>query len=385
LFFYGVVFGRLNNTMVNEIYKFNRGDVAEGILGAALAAKFTNRPSSLKDKNVPITVAMIDNVLDEFFRSNRMIEFKAKDIVAVRGQYVSDAINFSIALPEAAAKLLSNKQNRTVVKDLYDSAISYVEKTWTEDVLKFALNGQLDNIIILSDGVGDQKGTKADIKVTINGKPYTRQISLKVAGGEQFAQVSGDEFEKQQKVWEDILNLDISELEKLYLSEIKNYDKKQIFSSREDAKLNEFKDMIKSAARVVYKEAAKQIQSKIASKDNTFFQNLAKLIFEGATRGDASIELVKLEGGKFKQLQFSKDFIEIYTNQLKKSNLKAKFKETGDPLVEIFAGTETKANLILKIRVKVEASSSQTKGGKFYKPYMRNLVEAGPLMFSLLS
>ena len=167
--------------MADEIHKFNRGDAAEGILGAALVAKFANRPKSLKDKNAPITVAMIDHVLDEFFKVNRMIEFKVKDIVAVKSTYATDVIEFSIALPEAAAMLLSKKQNRSVVKDLYDSAILYVEKTWTDDVIKFALNGQIDTVRILSDGVGDQKGTKADIKVTINGKPYTRQISLKSA------------------------------------------------------------------------------------------------------------------------------------------------------------------------------------------------------------
>ena len=56
--------------MADEIHKFNRGDAAEGILGAALVAKFANRPKSLKDKNAPITVEMIDHVLDEFFKVN---------------------------------------------------------------------------------------------------------------------------------------------------------------------------------------------------------------------------------------------------------------------------------------------------------------------------
>ena len=80
-----------------------------------------------------------------------------------------------------------------------------------------------------------------------------------------------------------------------------------------------------------------------------------------------------------------KDFMKVYTEQLKKSNLKAKFRETGDPLVQIYAGSETKSNLLLQIRVKVEAASSNSKDGKVYRPYMRNYVEAGPLMFALLN
>jgi len=371
--------------MVNEIKKFNRGDVAEGILGAALTAKFVNRPKSIKEKNKPITKKMIDDILDKFFKKNKMITFKAKDIAAKAVSGIVDNVNFSISLPEAAADLLSIKKNRDVVIDLYDSAIKYVEETWADDVMEFALNGQMDTITILSDGVGDQKGTKADIKITINGKPYEKQISLKVSGGEQFAQVSGDEFEKQQKIWEDILMLDIVSLKEKYLKEIENYDKKEVFSSRDNEKLNSFKNMIKAASSIVYEDAAKQIQQKIRTKNDKFFNNLAKLVFEGATSGDTTIELVKLEGGKFKRLQFNKDFVKIYSDQLKKSNLIAKFRETGDPLVQLYAGTESKQNLILQIRVKVEAASTQTKAGKVYRPYMRNYVEAGPLMFGLLN
>jgi hypothetical protein len=362
--------------------KFNRGDVAEGILGAALTAKFTHRsPGKMKD---PVTKAMIDYVLDQFFRANTMIEFKVKDVAASKGSAVVDGIRFSINLPTAAANLLKDKNSRKVVDDLYDSAIEYVEKAWEEDVIEIASNGTVDEVLIMSDGVGDQKGTKADIKVTVNGKPYRKQISLKVAGGEQFAQVSGDDFEKQQKVWEDILGLNIAPLEKKYNEAIKNYDKKEFFSSREEKRLHEFKDMIKTAAGIVYQEAAKQIQLKINSKNTEFFTNFAKLVFEGATKGDQSIELVKLQQRSFKQLKFDANFIKNYSEQLKKSNLKAKFRESGDPLVQIFAGSESKSNLILQIRVKVEAASRNTKAGKVYSPYMRNYVEAGPLMFNLL-
>lgn len=362
--------------------KFNRGDVAEGILGAALTAKFANRsPEKLKN---PVTKEMIDYVLNQFFSANRMIEIKVKDIAASKGDAVVDGIRFSINLPTPAANLLKDKNSRKIVDDLYDSAIEYVEKAWEEDVVELATNGKVDDIIIMSDGVGDQKGTKADIKVTINGQPYRKQISLKVAGGEQFAQVSGDDFEKQERIWQDILGLDIKALESKYNTAIKNYDKKEVFSSREERRLGEFKDMIKTAAGVVYQEAAKQIQQKISSKDTNFFNNFAKLVFEGATKGDASIELVKLQQRTFKQLKFDKNFIKNYSDQLKKSNLKAKFRETGDPLVQIFAGSESKSNLILQIRVKVEAASRNTKAGKVYSPYMRNYVEAGPLMFNLL-
>jgi len=370
--------------MAEEKKKWTRGDVAEGILGAALTAKFVNRPQSLTDKNIEITKDMIDDILDDFFRKSTLITYKAKDIIAKKGKVTLDDVNFSINLPEAATQLLSVKSNRNIVHDLYDSAISYVEETWKDEVMSFAINGQMDSIDIISDGVGDQKGTKADIKIIVNNQPYKRQISLKVAGGEQFAQISGFDFSKQQKIWEDILKLNVSELEKKYNDALSNYDSTKLFSSRKDEQLKAFKDMIKEATSIVYSDAAKQIQQKINSKDSKFFTNLANLVFMGATRGEESIELVKLEQRKFKQLKFNKDFVELYSNQLKKSKLIAKFSTDGDPIVKIYVGSELKQNLLLQIRTKVEAPSKITKAGKMYSPYLRNLVEAGPLMFNLL-
>jgi hypothetical protein len=109
------------------------------------------------------------------------------------------------------------------------------------------------------------------------------------------------------------------------------------------------------------------------------------LVFKGATLGDASVELVKLENKKYKTLNFSDEmFTTLYSSALKRNKLQCVFSTTGDPIVQIYAESCSPANLILKIRVKVEATSRQTTQGKAYSPYMRNLVEAGPRMFSLL-
>lgn len=364
--------------------KFNRGDVAEGILGAALTAKFINRPKSLKDKNVLLTKKMIDDVLDEFFAKADITEFKRKDIVASRGKIVFDKIQFYMGLTAPATTLLSKKASRYIVDDLYDSAITYIEDTWTKEVLSFALNGQIDTIQIDSDGIGDQKGTKADIKIKINGKDYKRQISLKVKGGDQFAQVGGGDFSKQKVLWNDILDLDIDKLEKAYNNALADFDKTELFSSREDKKIEKIKEMMKEAVGYTYKEAAKQMTKKVASKDSKFFNNLAKLIFEGATRGNETIELVKLEKGKFKQLKFNNDFLKLFASQLKKSNLKVVYVETGIPTVRFYANTATTQNLILQIRPKLTAESRTTKAGKVYSPYLRNIFESGPLLFNLL-
>jgi hypothetical protein len=363
--------------------KFNRGDAAEGILGAALAAKFAKRPKAIGQAFPKLTIKDIDDMLDDFFSTGRRVNTRVGDIVVSKGKSkVRDNIVLGIGLPDAAMKLLKKKANRKVVYDLYESAISYVEDTWLKEVEIYAINANPDEIEILSDGVGDQKGTKADIKININGKPYKRQISLKVGGGDQFAQVSGHEFSKQAKIWNDMLGLNISNLEKKYNDAIKNYNSTLCFSSRDDKKLMGLKQMVKDAAGIVYKEASRQIGEKIRSKDTKFFTNFSNMVFFGATRGDESIELVKLETS-VKRLRFDRNFVKRYTETLKKSNMKVSFREVGDPLVQIHSGGVGKSNLVLQIRVKVEAASKSTKQGKMYSPYMRNYVEAGPKMFSI--
>ena len=363
--------------------KFNRGDVAEGILGACLAAKFINRPANATDKYPKVTKKHIDEVLDDFFRSGGELVEEVKD-KAVKKRRVKDKVIFSIALPVAALNLLKDKKSRKkMVDDLYDSSIAYVEKEWSQDVTDFYMNGNPDTIEVRSDGTGDQKGTKADIKMDVNGKKYHRQISLKVGGGDQFAQVSGDEFSKQLAIWNDILGLDIRKMEKKYDVAMKGYDKTKFFASRDNKKLVAFKDMLKTASRAVYIEASKQIKAAISSKKNAFYNSLVKLVIDGVTKGELEVELVKLESSKYKRLTFDKKSQAAYVRRMKKLSLKVSVPTGIDPQVRIYDGSENKKNLILQIRVKIEAPSKRTPAGKVYKPYMRNYVEAGPRLFTI--
>jgi len=156
-----------------------------------------------------------------------------------------------------------------------------------------------------------------------------------------------------------------------------------LFSSREDVRLAALKTMIKTAVHAVYKDAAAQMKQLVSVNNKQFYENIAKLVYQGATLGDASIELVKLENRKYKNLKFSDaDFTTIYSTRLKNAKLIVRVSESGDPKVQVYAESMTPANLIIQIRAKVESRSSKTK--KTYSPYLRNLVEAGPKMFSLI-
>lgn len=369
--------------MADEI-KINRGDVAEGILGATLTAKFiTVEPLSISE-NKKLTYADIDAVLDKYSRSaanTTGISFKTK--AAKAG--MNDNITFKMNLTKSSLDLLGQTAaKRAIVHDLYDSAIDYVEKTWTEEILALINNGRVDNVLVNSDGLGDQKGTKADIKISVNGVPYHRQISLKVKGGEQFAQITGTDFLKQKLLWQDILSLDIEHLDDVYHKALEGYDKTKSFASREDAQVTEYKNIIKSATAVTYKEAAAQMQRLNSMGSAKFFQNIAKFILSGAAgKAGENIELVKLEKRSYKQLKFDESFIKSYSEKLKKEKLLISFRPYGDPVVQVFIGAQSGPNLLFQVRVKIAAESSMTKAGKIYRPYARHIIEAGPKMFSI--
>ena len=106
--------------MQETTLKFNRGDVAEGILGATLVAKFINRPKNLNDSNVVVTKKMINDVLDDFFKKSSSVSYNVKDIVSKKGRFAVDNIKFGMSLPLPAFTLLqqSNQRNVVVVKFL---------------------------------------------------------------------------------------------------------------------------------------------------------------------------------------------------------------------------------------------------------------------------
>ena len=155
-------------------------------------------------------------------------------------------------------------------------------------------NNKKDEIFVNSDGTGDQKGTKADIKLLINGRKAPQQISLKVAGGEQFGQVAGITFDKQIEIW-GRLGVNVKSAEKAYNAKMGKMNSRMMFSDRGAVGLKEVEVAIRGAMGESYKLAAKQLQSRLPIDKLTSFLKIA------ASKGDSRIELVKLVNRKYKK------------------------------------------------------------------------------------
>ena len=177
----------------------NKGDVAEGVLGAAVAAAFVSG-------NSQISVADVEALLDELNQNENELVGTTKTAKTLtkptrREDGTIDTITCVIRLSTINFNDLMDKDKRSALTGLFNAATAYAN---SEEVLEatiaVATNGEDNKVAVVSDGVSKQKGTKIDIKVFLDGEATSiGKISLKAGGTEQLGQVGGS--------WEGIAGL----------------------------------------------------------------------------------------------------------------------------------------------------------------------------------
>ena len=141
-------------------------------------------------------------------------------------------------------------------------------------------------------------------------------------------------------------------------------------------------DNIRLAAELTYKIAAEKLQTNLDKKDGKTIEKLAKLIKSGATKEDDNIELVKLQSGKFKKARFGKK----YEENVKNAELVVSYKRLTDPIILVYdKNLGPSEGKLVQFRARYSIEGSKSKSGKIYRPYLRNLLETGPLLFELAS
>lgn len=326
----------------------NRGDIAEGILGAAIAARFIN-------KNRPIERRDIHEVIKRMKGSGSRRDTQYKSPNA--NESVIDDVRFFLALAKPNMDALSDPKNFVALEDLFDSAVKYANgKTvvaWSE-LLYY--NNQYNFIEVISDGLGGQRSTKIDVAVKVDDKPTDINISLKAGDVKQFGQVGGIEFEKQEALWNNALGIDIKILEAKYQKLVA--DHKAI-----------------DAIYEVYNFVQRRINSALSSSTESkkMLDTLAEGILYFATLREKDVTLVQLDSREAKIYNFSnvKPMISSLTN------LRADLKDSaGKPKLTIRDSASGKA--LLEFRVKQENKPS----GEIY---IRNYIEKGELLSDLIA
>jgi hypothetical protein len=328
----------------------NRGEVSEGILGAAMFAKFTKREPG--EEVGTVSSVDITNVLDS-------LQSQGDDTYSVTvndaDSDIADTISFVLRLKTAPYQDLMNPMKRKLLVNELNSAAAYVNSVMAERYSKyFYLNGKADEISIMADGAASETEKKSDVWVGIrdaNGAMRTLKLnaSLKVGGVAQFGQVGGSDTESMTKLF-GYFGIDVAP----YVAKFEKQYKK---------------DPIK-AVEFMYRQITEELQGRLAGNDDTeearFVDQVAHAVTHFATLGDPNVELVDFDKGGFKILRFKN-----LEYKLRTIDLTASYTGKTRPEISIHDVNNPKRELI-SIRCKVENKKSG--------PYVRNYIEKGSLL-----
>jgi hypothetical protein len=340
----------------------NFGDMAEGVVAAAIATRFVN-------KNKDITTQDVGDLLDELAsmsiknypgKSGKFVEknFKSPN----KNKNTVDTVRLYISLADVNMSNLLDPKNRKSLEPYINSAIIYANSnhvsTWAISLYE---NNRFDTIEVISDGLGGQGKTKVDVFVKVtNDKnklvPVDINLSMKAGDVKQFGQVSGAEFEKQMELWERLFG---------YGDSIKSlkpaYDKLMFKAKKPD-----------EAVTLVYKKIETLLKIDLSGKKSSVrLKKLSEAINYFATLGEENVSLLQLGSGSATIYNFQ----DIYSKILgKKFTARIETGKSDLPSLIIFSGDKD----LIKFRVKQEFKPDGS-------PYIRNYIEKEKMLTDLLA
>lgn len=201
-----------NKGGVEEIAKFwNLGNVVEGIMGAAVTAKFKN-PN--KEIETPDIIKVLKSLKAQSAAVALQTKSKKKPLIPYAMQTTAgiDNLRFTMSLNAGDFKALemSFKDPKALeeypgndeIFKAYDDAANYVNtaETVSTAVSRVVNDKRSNEIIVESEGGSAEKqtSTKADLFITID-KKRERLLSLKSKTIPQIGQVSGHAFENLEE------------------------------------------------------------------------------------------------------------------------------------------------------------------------------------------
>ena len=272
--------------------KFNRGDVAEGVLAATVTAKFINPGKEIEPSDAY-------KILDTLSVSRTQNTFIHKS--ALSGE---DQITLKITLKPESLEALLDPENRNDLKEEFAAACEYANSQYVKKHAELLdKNNTNDTVVITSDGAVDEKLTKVDMSVMIgidDGTPVLTDLNLSVKSGKtKNLEQSGVAAKTIIEIFRKF-GLDISHFRDTFVKKQEWYEG-------------------------VFAYAATWFNKSLLNGDDEKEYELLKNISSGidyaATKHDSSVLQVHMDGGTFKVLSF-KDLEE----KLKKLKIEALFK-----------------------------------------------------------
>ena len=337
----------------------NRGNVMEGVLGAATTARLMKRPGN------DISVAEVINIIKSMPNTP---QGGVKQFKAASDNDITDTFELTVRLDAAHYEDFVDtdllQKDAKMAKYLVQ-VVNYCNDAAVVDRYAkfFETNDRPDVVQIIADGISDNTGRKTDIFMIYldeNGDRKVKHfdISLKAGTTPQFGQAGGgssiappndENFTKLEDMF-DVFGVDINPIKKSYLD----------------------CDTFAEAYTKGYAYAAKAINDVLKGTDpdleTKFMQRFINGIKYHGTLNDDSVKLLQFEENKFYLLDFSK-LDRLYDKG--NIDLAAKYDMQGNglPVLQVYNKALTKNNVFMSIRPKPEAGKTKT---------IRNLIQKGP-------
>jgi hypothetical protein len=347
--------------------KFNKGDISEGILAAAITARFVSKTKPITDNDVVSIIGKLKPGQGAQKGFSSTTKFTSPNLA----KNVVDTVICFVNLAEVNMKgFLDTKIYRDKdVKELVTAAVSYANgihvREWADTMYR---NGQKNTIEVRSEGLLDQSGTKVDLRVIIDGKQCGIGVSLKAGDVKQFGQIGGASIESMKDLFEPL--------------GVK-------FTSTHAKKIETYLMNKKptEALSFAYSEAYSQLASIIKKDAIGFRKNLAAFMQYHATRNEPNVALVQLAKGQatvymFEEVKKKLTGVPVHVEYSTGSTDVVPGKKI--PQLLFYGGSKDSKNLLIQIRVKLEGNRVDSKGKKLGLT-IRNYVEKGTLTTRLIA
>ena len=345
--------GHLEKTQDYKTGKsYNNGDIAEGIFGCAILARFMK-------KNQNITAADVETYMRQLSKSPKQkLSFQSPN----DNPDIKDDIELTLGLAKNNIEALCEVAIRQLpdVQKITAGAVKYANSdkvmTWAETVYN---NNVYNKIAVVADGTADQTKTKVDVAVFISThdkelKKVDINVSLKAGDVKQFGQISGSNFDVQIKLWKQVFDIDVSSQKRAYTTHLIKADSKK-------------------ALQHVYTYVSKELEKRLTSDNDATLKAFASAIRYHATRNEENVELVQLQSGKAKVYTF--DNLEKAFEKIGKVKAEVKIGSSGLPQIDVYASGISAS--ILRIRAKTETKNN---GSLYFRNIFEKLSGLGDLI-----
>jgi len=358
---YVVKSGKRN--LAKYVYKpfgknINKGDIAEGILGAALYVKFMNPESK-------VTGSAVKKVLEKINAEPDAEKSNPKKVdKTLRGENGEDKISFRVALSTGNYEGLVDPKWHSELSNHYKSAVAYVNG---EAIVDQAMQQEMDknpNVIeIISDGVSNQTGTKVDVQVKVDGK-FTKlgSISLK-AGSKTMGQVGSGNWNKLSGLLSDMFGVKPdSELEEPWTTAVSTRDKAAVIAAGQAV----YNDIVDELAR------EPEFRRDNPEDQVDVIQSIINGVRKAATGGEQGVLLVDFDGGDYKVLNFD-DKLEDVFRRRENFKLGVKYTQSSSGFPKILIRDDGNNETLIEIRMRVEGKGETIKNVRHYVEKTRYL------------